>query len=876
MASEKKKDDEEAALVPNRMQTTFYEAEEEEEDEVTSFLWVIRNHRLKRYIITRLFDIITDLQGDSMRSSLNRMLSYYHVEFDNILFRTLHIIITLVIWSHFFYIKFHVQKAALQNPEAPNYWWKRLTPPLEFGAMHAILFQLALIPLTMSRYTLAVLSTSDSFRWFPFQHLVQFHIQIGYTFCFIMVLSVIFFFAFFGKVCHNAKDPHHKEPAVNYLFCEKFESEIMITGYCILACTLIVLFTSLLRGKLTYKQFYFPHLLMLAMYGLATVHTLDDEFREEDKQRSQTFKWFAASLSLYYADRLCRKTLATWKNVKIKSARIPSDGLAFVLHLKRPYNFNFSSGQYAVLSSPDIDILGHPFSIASASDSDNLSFLIEVKGVNSWTRNLRDLLVQKKIKSLTISGPYGYPVSDIKTDTTIIAVGTGTGVVPMYSLMHQFMNHIGRLGLHVFTSDKAAGLMSRKAAKFGHLQRDFTHHQKLLVENIQLRIRRKGLDKGADSKYVAGVRHNHTLSMVLLWSEAFTLFLISWEVALMGFSVSWANLELAGVSLKIPVTAGMTDFLTVSTWVLILIFPFLMALRFKQRENGHSKVNIMFDALAWVFMFSITVYWTDSDKFKIPTDSDIILRFFFGAFRVFRMLHWRSYMQIATASESGMDGAERFHLIQICRSASLVRQYIDVLSNSMDDLEMKLYGKVYGKPGGKSWIVGNKSFKFLRVSIFVTDKHAGNVEKLKLQLKGTRLESCVYYGRPDLEQITRDAMLERVIDTANPFNRVSSQMLMTFCGSPIVADALFANVIKYNTIAKDCNTGVKYRFRAESYGIGVKGNTAVVGDANQLRSDGGKGRRRASIVYFADEKEMGTMKQGDGQVKVAVTAETDA
>jgi len=54
-----------------------------------------------------------------------------------------------------------------------------MVPPIEFGAMHAILFQLALIPLTMSRLLLARVSTSRLGRLFPMESIMQFHIHIG-------------------------------------------------------------------------------------------------------------------------------------------------------------------------------------------------------------------------------------------------------------------------------------------------------------------------------------------------------------------------------------------------------------------------------------------------------------------------------------------------------------------------------------------------------------------------------------------------------------------------------------------------------------------------------------------------------------------------
>ena len=70
-----------------------------------------------------------------------------------------HAMATMVVWSHFFFIKY---RATAKVPRGANlYWWKRLTPPFEFGAMHAILFQMALLPLTMARQSVAALSTTS-------------------------------------------------------------------------------------------------------------------------------------------------------------------------------------------------------------------------------------------------------------------------------------------------------------------------------------------------------------------------------------------------------------------------------------------------------------------------------------------------------------------------------------------------------------------------------------------------------------------------------------------------------------------------------------------------------------------------------------------
>jgi hypothetical protein len=111
-----------------------------------------------------------------------------------------HFVGTMLIWQHFAYSKFRAQESKV--PEGANmYWWKRVVPPLEFGAMHAILFQMALIPLTMARHSLATASTTFLSQLVPFRRVTAIHIHLGYTLVIIVVLSTILFFIFFGQLC---------------------------------------------------------------------------------------------------------------------------------------------------------------------------------------------------------------------------------------------------------------------------------------------------------------------------------------------------------------------------------------------------------------------------------------------------------------------------------------------------------------------------------------------------------------------------------------------------------------------------------------------------------------------------------------------------
>lgn len=164
--------------------------------------------------------------------------------------------------------------------------WKRIVPPLEFGAMHAILFQMALIPFTMSRFSITSLAGSTLDRFLPLNRILRMHIHLGYTMVVVVFLATVLFFTFFGLMCSNGEQD----------FCDKFRSEIMCTGYGILVSLLLVAGTSYFRHVIPYEVFYILHHLVFVMYAITVAHTFDTQQRHNQAERSQTFKWFSASM----------------------------------------------------------------------------------------------------------------------------------------------------------------------------------------------------------------------------------------------------------------------------------------------------------------------------------------------------------------------------------------------------------------------------------------------------------------------------------------------------------------------------------------------------------------------------------------------------
>ena len=129
-----------------------------------------------------------------------------------------HALGTMVVWAHFFLIKYRVQ--AKKVPRGANlYWWKRLTPPFEFGAMHAILFQMALLPLTMARQSVAALSqTYFGKRFLPLHKVVAMHVHLGYVMVSFVFASTILFFIFFGQGCAQQKSGKEPTPGESTRF----------------------------------------------------------------------------------------------------------------------------------------------------------------------------------------------------------------------------------------------------------------------------------------------------------------------------------------------------------------------------------------------------------------------------------------------------------------------------------------------------------------------------------------------------------------------------------------------------------------------------------------------------------------------------------
>jgi predicted ferric reductase len=308
-----------------------------------------------------------------------------------------------------------------------HYWLKRIAPPIEYGCSHAILLQMALIPLTMSRFSIAALSESVLDRFVPLNRALRIHIHLGYTMVLIVFLATLFSFAVSGVLCTDGEQDS----------CDKFTSEIMMTGYGILSIVLIITATSYFRHKIPYEFFYAIHQIIFFLYIAVVIHCYDMAQRKGRESRTQTIKWFSSTLLYYICDRAAMHFNHKFQTRLVSSSTVTgSNGSKMIiLKVRRPVLFNFRPGQYACLRLTELDQHWHPFSIASGPDSSNLEFYIEVFADKSWTGNFWRMLKPDGESSgssirqidLEVMGPYGTSLANTNAYSHALAVGSGTG-----------------------------------------------------------------------------------------------------------------------------------------------------------------------------------------------------------------------------------------------------------------------------------------------------------------------------------------------------------------------------------------------------------------------------------------------------------------
>eukprot|EP00036_Acanthoecidae_sp_10tr_P019581 CAMPEP_0206303018 /NCGR_PEP_ID=MMETSP0106_2-20121207/9021_1 /ASSEMBLY_ACC=CAM_ASM_000206 /TAXON_ID=81532 /ORGANISM="Acanthoeca-like sp., Strain 10tr" /LENGTH=947 /DNA_ID=CAMNT_0053733801 /DNA_START=45 /DNA_END=2888 /DNA_ORIENTATION=+ len=727
-----------------------------------------------------------------------------------ILFRVLHLIFTFAVWQHFFYNKFRAREKAVKEG-APNYRWKRIVPPVEFGLMHAVLFQLMLIPLTVSRSLLAWIATKTSIL--PLEHIMTLHIHIGYAFCIIMVGSAALFFTFFGKLCQEHKDG--TEPVD---MCAKFRTEIMCTGYVILGVTIIIMITSYFRGRLKFEWFYTTHIIAVAvMYCGALIHTLDDEFRKGSKigkARSQTFRWLIGSLTLFLADRAWRY-ITQETEVVVISSHCHADGGSVTLNLLKPWWFTFVPGQYIHLQIPMFDAVWHPFSIGSSPNSNVITVIIEVvRTEGEWTDRLARAVQEGKLVSVNLRGPFGNPVGpppNSPSSANIIAIGSGTGIMPMVSLLKhraEALGHLSVAGLARTEETLAERQMHANMAWcLGHNVTPKTNEG---IRHFQLLYRKHRFDaflagkKPMPAFVKAGAQE--TPSDGSVFAIAFVMLWACLETATTSLMLSWSNLQSPATK-----TPGMTGFLELTSILLVLPYAAVVAMWIFCRSRAEQGPTLYVHVLAVVAMSGILLAFIVYDKFDALTPVEQAALVFLSVWRTASA--WSFRRPRSSHGLASSNPVESFRLLWTTRSADLAIGVLQDLERTFLELENKMHG--YG-----SSVVCTRAFSHLQMHVWCTDTNPHNIAELKRWIKGTRYESVVSFERPNFGTELVVSM-RRHIMAPSFMNRLPGEKktcAVTFCGSPAVSDAVFHAVQRCGQLARVAGASdFQYTFRTESY-----------------------------------------------------------
>ncbi|EOD21158.1 hypothetical protein EMIHUDRAFT_469863 [Emiliania huxleyi CCMP1516] len=666
-------------------------------------------------------------------SFVDRVGSRFNVLYSLLLFRALHLLLTIVAWQHFFQNKYYVQLANV--PEgAPNYWLKRLMPPFEFGLMHAILFQLALLPLTMAKRLLALLSTEVLGSTFPFQHIMQFHIQVGYAFCILLIGATIGFFGFFGKICYDFR--HGLDPAD---FCSKLRSEIFVTGLVTAVSTAIVLITSFIRGRVPYELFKIAHGFVFVMFLVAAVHTFDKPVREGTLRRSQTLSWFGASMTLYLTDR----AWCFFTTHRCRVLEAVSTGKVLLLRVERPAAFRFCAGQYAQICVPGIDPFWHPFSIGSGNEANYLCFLIEVKPGQSWTGRLAsDACIAKLLSgeaALQVRGPYGYAVADLARADAVLGVGTGTGVVPMLSLMQErarAMSLVGKAALAKAKLDRMAATTIAEVDVPAPRQARFSgadDARAAAATKIQHAVRRANL--ADESAFMRALFRRGTHTSLHAVFDIVSWLLILGEVTSLGLAFSWSTLSEAARA------EWQGRALEVAAAVLLAGYSLHFVYRYAFPTRFLRSLWAWLDGLFTMGSIALlAVWWSESTgNFGSPTALQLLLRTLLAAWRVWRLLQASPLLRASwhrQARSPNSLGAEQYKMIWVCRDAGLAAGYIPRVNRLVDELHRSLYGK---PATASEW--KDRLGHFIDFTIYVTDTDDDS---------GTLAEGSIVYERPDL------------------------------------------------------------------------------------------------------------------------------
>lgn len=797
----------------------------------------------------------------SSKGPMEKFISKVSANRQLILTVIVHLTVTVLVWQHFFFKKYTSKLDTI--PRAANrYWWKVLTPSFEFGVMHVILFQMALLPLTMSRYLVTQLSETWVKRYFPFGYLMEYHFIMGYIMVGTVFASTIIFFAFFGLLCNEQKSGVEPSPNGEMTFCTNFTMEIMATGYAILALLLIVGGTSYLRYQIPYEVFYVVHHVTIVIFAVTIAHTLDIQFRK-GLDRSQTFKWFSAPLLIYFTDRFymwCNKSLMGVAKSEILGNKEGKKSL--ILTLNKPHTFGYNPGQYVYLKAKVLDSFWHPFSVASEPNEKVLRFYIDVYEPGSWSHKLWELTENGTIGTgcphlFEVTGPYGTSF-DFNGVNHLCLVGAGTGIVPMMSAMRsvtrqfkllQAEKYISSLQRQEFIQRQLTKKHQENFRNTFKVQRPFSKKfsttriavdppadpsldeapTKPIVHNSPSSRKYETLEiegKNLPKEHSTSLETAHSELTCLYHHIIFRLLAFSfplWELVMASLTLSWHHEEHS-------IFDPMRSILEVGSYLSVLAFSLMACLTFDSRKFP-TYIDILISAISLLCV----ILWSDWNDYGNFNYLQVVAYFFLGMYRALREWCIASHtISDEIADQMRLTGIKTFSDLQTFRLVWVDRS-ADRVMNMWSEIE-RVYAEVE-----ETWGV-ELARKTMQVEIHITDPDCGRIEALEKRVGESKLfaQGALKVGRPDLSMIVLNQLKHLVVANSSP--TAASRTLVSFCGKAELGTLVAQAVEDTSMIAYATNHRYhSFHFYEQHYGsgsvkkgknsgrVGVEGSTEIDG-----------------------------------------------
>ena len=486
-----------------------------------------------------------------------------------------------------------------------------------------------------------------------------------------------------------------------------------------------------------------------------------------------------------------------------------------ILKLGRPILFRFKPGQYAFLRIGKLDNHWHPFSIASGPDSSQLEFYIEVCGDKSWTCNLWNLLQNEFNLELyvEIMGPYGTSLAKTENHTHIMAIGAGTGIVPILSLFKQHVRDVLKMDpekhLKEMHEREEKAFLVEKAVerRKGTIAQKATVHCRSKPEELPENTKRDILSKALRSSIT---RHeelfredqvNGNMRRIKLGASAATrsIYGIVLLTGMPVFGLTLIALTISWNTIPIDVYPGMVTTLKVLT----MLFQGLYAVVSLCVWNAESLLSYIDIVLCIICPFADWYWILVCQDNTVLRPGDITLYSLLTGYMTARV--WAKAVmprhRCWTMRPRNCTTVDKMELIWTTRSASQVSEILPEILEFWETLVA-------------AWGL-KKVLEVCQVSIFVTDNDQEACAMLRRELRNNDLfkSGAIHFKRAHFPTLIENHTLDMIC------TRRKSSTLLAFCGDPILAGEIRDIKISNDIVASITgNKRHQMEYISESYG----------------------------------------------------------